>query len=107
MKEILNNISLFYTNRLHPAYDFLVAILVNNQYVIYILIGVVVALLIIRWKIKVRIITGLIDLVIGIVIILLLIAAYSIFSPAISEFIKSNTAINSQPGMINQVIVPK
>ena len=95
MKEIWNNIYSFYINRLHPAFDSLVTLLTNNQYAIYILLVAVVILSIVKKKIKIRVLPGVIDIINAIIIILLIVVAYNSFSPAITKFIKSNTSTNS------------
>ena len=95
MIVIWNIICRIYSDWLHPTFVSLITILVNNQYGIYILLSLFVILLIVRKKIKIRVLPGIIDFVNAVIIILLIIVAYDSFSPTLSKFLKSNTSTNS------------
>lgn len=124
MKEIWNIIYKFYTGWLHPTFDSSVTFFVNHSYGVYILLALVVALSIVKKKIdprssvrpedgskdrptgashgtpsagerKARAWAGIIDFIVGIIIIFLIIIAYNSFKPAISKFFKSSTATKS------------
>lgn len=93
MKTILSSIYGFYSDWLHPTFDSSIAFLANNQYAVYILIAVLVILSIVKKiilkKVKVQTLPKLIDFIVAMIVILLVIVAYNIFSPAISEFFKT------------------
>lgn len=98
MIEAWKTLNSFYTNWLHPTFDSLISFLAGNQYAIYALIAVVIALSIVRTKVKIPKLLPWIDFVAGMIVLLLLVVIYSIFSPAISKFFKSTpstTPINS------------
>ena len=92
MIEVWNTIVSFYSNWLYPTFVSLITILTNNQYAIYALLVILVILSIIKAKIKIRRLQQVIVFINGIIVILLLIVTYNIFSPAISKFFKSTPA---------------
>ena len=92
MIEVWNTISSFYANWLHPTFVSFITTLANNQYAIYALLAILVILSIVRAKVKIRRLQQVIDFINGIIVILLLIVVYNIFSPAITKFFKSTPA---------------
>lgn len=97
MIEVWNTIVSFYSNWLYPTFVSLITFLANNQYAIYALLAVLVILSIVRAKAKIRKLQQVIDFINGIIVILLLIVAYNIFSPAITKFFKSTPTPTPTP----------
>lgn len=95
MKTIWDSLNKFYSDWLHPTFDSLMVFLTNNQYAIYILLGVVIVLAIVRRKIKIPVLSRVINFINTVIIILLIIVAYNVFSPALSKFFKTDTSTNS------------
>lgn len=99
MKTIWDSIVLFYSNWLYPNFYSLIAFLSNNQYAIYILVIFLIVLSIVKRILKKKFnnqtLPKLIDFITAIVIMLLIIVAYTIFSPSLSKFIESDTSTDT------------
>jgi len=95
MKVIWDNIVRFYVGWLQPTFTTLITFLVNNQYAIYLLLLVLIVLSVVTRKIKVGILPKVIGIVNAVIIILLLIVAYNIFSPSLIKFFKTTPSNNS------------
>lgn len=99
MKTIWNTLYGFYTNWLHPTFVSLITFLTDNQYAIYVIVAALIALAIVNKyvlkKLKVQTLSKLSDFITGVVVILLIIVVYNIFSPNINNFLKPSTDTDS------------
>lgn len=96
MFAILNPISLFYANALHPGFDSFITALFNNHYTIYVLIVIIIVLWIVKENINAAKLPGIISFIIGIIIVLLFIVVYNTFSPELSKIFRSDTVSEPQ-----------
>lgn len=99
MKTILGSIGKFYSDWLHPTFDSSVAFFADNQYAIYFLVVFLVILSIARGvitkKAKTQKPIKLIDFITGVIVLLLIIVAYTSFAPPFFKFIKSTPSTNT------------
>lgn len=86
---VLQTISSFYTNALHPGFDSFITALSTSHFAIYLLIAGVVILWIVRSNINILSLEKIIGFFIGIIVILIFIVAYNTFSPEIFKIFKS------------------
>ena len=102
---VLQTISSFYTNALHPGFDSFVTALSSNHYTIYGLILIIIVLWIVKENINAAKLPAVIGFVIGLAMILLFIVVYNTFSPELSKLFRSNSSSNLQNsnGAVKQI----